>query len=118
MIRIGTSSWADPEFVRDWYPPKLPAPARLGWYAQHFDYVEVNSTFYAIPVKNIRLALHAETEAAGLSLEQPDGGVSQAGAHSRNNAACPCVAPSTTTIHTTAPEMPKRGPSFAIRTPS
>ena len=47
VIRIGTSSWADPEFVRDWYPPKLPAAARLGWYAQHFDYVEVNSTFYA-----------------------------------------------------------------------
>ena len=38
-------------------------------------------------------------------------------AQSRNNAACPCVAPSTTTIHTTAPEMRKRVPSFAIRTP-
>ena len=41
----------------------------------------------------------------------------QTGAQSRNNAACPCVAPSTTTIHTTAPEMRKRVPSFAIRTP-
>ena len=41
----------------------------------------------------------------------------QAGTHSRNSAACPCVAPSTTTIHTTAPEMRKRVPSFAIRTP-
>ena len=71
------------------------------------------STAVAIGVPRCRLP-----EAAGLSLEQPDGGVSQAGAHSRNSAACPCVAPSTTTIHTTAPEMPKRGPSFAIRTPS
>lgn len=53
MIRIGTSSWADPEFVRDWYPPKLPAAHRLGWYAQHFDYVEVNSTFYAIPAEPV-----------------------------------------------------------------
>ena len=53
MIRIGTSSWADPEFVRDWYPPKLPAAARLSWYAEHFDYVEVNSTFYAVPVKKV-----------------------------------------------------------------
>jgi uncharacterized protein YecE (DUF72 family) len=53
MIRIGTSSWSDPEFVRDWYPPKLPAAARLGWYAEHFDYVEVNSTFYAIPVRKV-----------------------------------------------------------------
>jgi uncharacterized protein YecE (DUF72 family) len=53
MIRIGTSSWADPEFVRDWYPLKLPAAARVSWYAQHFDYVEVNSTFYAVPVKKV-----------------------------------------------------------------
>lgn len=48
-IRIGTSSWTDPGFVADWYPAKLPARARLGWYAGHFDYVEINSTFYAIP---------------------------------------------------------------------
>jgi uncharacterized protein YecE (DUF72 family) len=53
MIRIGTSSWSDPEFVRDWYPPKLPAAARLGWYAEHFDYVEVNSTFYAVPLQKV-----------------------------------------------------------------
>jgi uncharacterized protein YecE (DUF72 family) len=53
MIRIGTSSWADPEFVRDWYPQKLPTAARLSWYAEHFDYVEVNSTFYAISVKKV-----------------------------------------------------------------
>lgn len=48
-IRIGTASWTDPGFVEDWYPPKLPASARLRWYAEHFDYVEVNATFYAIP---------------------------------------------------------------------
>jgi uncharacterized protein YecE (DUF72 family) len=48
-IRIGTASWTDPGFVEDWYPPKLPAAARLRWYAEHFDYVEVNATFYAIP---------------------------------------------------------------------
>jgi uncharacterized protein YecE (DUF72 family) len=53
MIRIGTSSWADPEFVRDWYPPGLPAGARLNWYAQRFDYVEVNSTFYAVPARKV-----------------------------------------------------------------
>lgn len=48
-LRIGTASWTDPGFVEDWYPPKLPASQRLGWYAEHFDYVEVNATFYAIP---------------------------------------------------------------------
>jgi uncharacterized protein YecE (DUF72 family) len=48
-ILIGTSSWADPGFVEDWYPPKLPARDRLRWYAERFDYVEVNSSFYAVP---------------------------------------------------------------------
>jgi uncharacterized protein YecE (DUF72 family) len=48
-IRVGTASWTDPGFVADWYPPGLPAAQRLPWYAQHFDLVEVNSTFYAVP---------------------------------------------------------------------
>ena len=48
-IVVGTSSWADPGFVEEWYPPGLPARDRLAWYAEHFEAVEVNSTFYAIP---------------------------------------------------------------------
>jgi uncharacterized protein YecE (DUF72 family) len=48
-IRVGTSSWADPGFVEEWYPPGLPARDRLAWYAERFDAVEVNSTFYAVP---------------------------------------------------------------------
>jgi uncharacterized protein YecE (DUF72 family) len=48
-ILIGTSSWADPGFVEAWYPPGIPSRERLSWYAERFDYVEVNSTFYAIP---------------------------------------------------------------------
>jgi uncharacterized protein YecE (DUF72 family) len=48
-ILVGTASWSDPGFVERWYPKKLPAAERLGWYAQHFDMVEVNSTFYALP---------------------------------------------------------------------
>src|SRR5919109_1244013 len=48
-IAVGTSSWADPGFVEKWYPKDLPARERLSWYAEHFDAVEVNSTFYAIP---------------------------------------------------------------------
>ncbi len=32
-----------------WYPKKLPASERLAWYAQHFELVEVNSTFYSAP---------------------------------------------------------------------
>lgn len=50
-IRIGTASWADPEFVRDWYPPGLRAADRLRWYAERFDLVEVNTTFYGVPTR-------------------------------------------------------------------
>jgi uncharacterized protein YecE (DUF72 family) len=48
-IRVGTSSWADPGFVAEWYPPEVPARDRLHWYAERFEAVEVNSTFYAVP---------------------------------------------------------------------
>src|SRR5438552_3779391 len=48
-IRVGTASWADPGFVGYWYPKGLPAAERLGWYAQRFNLVEVNSSFYALP---------------------------------------------------------------------
>jgi uncharacterized protein YecE (DUF72 family) len=46
---IGTSSWADPGFVEEWYPKGLAARDRLAWYAGRFDAVEVNATFYAVP---------------------------------------------------------------------
>src|SRR3954452_13955472 len=48
-VLVGTSSWADPGFVAEWYPPGLPARERLAWYARHFQAVEVNSSFYAVP---------------------------------------------------------------------
>jgi uncharacterized protein YecE (DUF72 family) len=48
-ILIGTASWSDPGFVEHWYPKNMPAGERLGWYAQHFELVEVNSTFYSVP---------------------------------------------------------------------
>ncbi len=48
-ILVGTSSWADPGFVEDWYPQGMPARERLPWYAERFEAVEVNSSFYAVP---------------------------------------------------------------------
>jgi uncharacterized protein YecE (DUF72 family) len=48
-IRVGTASWSDPGFVADWYPKRLPPAERLPWYAEHFQLVEVNSSFYAVP---------------------------------------------------------------------
>jgi uncharacterized protein YecE (DUF72 family) len=48
-IRIGTCSWADEALSKYFYPPKLPAKERLAYYAQFFDTVEVDSTFYRLP---------------------------------------------------------------------
>ncbi len=52
-ILVGTASWSDPGFVERWYPPKLPAADRLPWYAQSFEMVEVNSSFYAVPERRM-----------------------------------------------------------------
>jgi uncharacterized protein YecE (DUF72 family) len=48
-ILVGTASWSDPGFVERWYPKKMRAGDRLSWYAQHFEMVEINSTFYSVP---------------------------------------------------------------------
>jgi len=50
-IFVGTSSWADPGFVADWYPQGMAARDRLPWYAERFEAVEVNSSHYAIPAE-------------------------------------------------------------------
>jgi uncharacterized protein YecE (DUF72 family) len=51
-ILIGTSSWSDPGFVKEWYPQGMAARDRLPWYAERFRLVEINSTFYAVPDRN------------------------------------------------------------------
>jgi len=51
-IRVGTCSWADPGFIKDWYPPGMPASERLPWYAERFECVELNSSFYAVPERS------------------------------------------------------------------
>src|SRR3712207_9109669 len=48
-IVVGTSSWADPGFVDEWYPPGLPPRDRLPYYAERFEGADVNATFYAVP---------------------------------------------------------------------
>lgn len=50
VVRVGTCSWTEPTMVKRWYPPGVTsAEARLRYYAEHFDTVEVDSTFYALP---------------------------------------------------------------------
>jgi uncharacterized protein YecE (DUF72 family) len=53
-VRIGTSGWSYPNGPGTWngvfYPAKRPRGFdELAYYAEHFDTVEVNSTFYRVP---------------------------------------------------------------------
>lgn len=51
-VRVGICSWADPALIeaRTFYPQKSMTPdARLRYYAEYFDTVEINSAYYAIP---------------------------------------------------------------------
>ncbi|HET8895499.1 MAG TPA: DUF72 domain-containing protein [Gaiellaceae bacterium] len=52
-VRVGTCSWADEALSKYFYPPKLPAKERLAWYAQSFDTVEVDSTYYRLPAESM-----------------------------------------------------------------
>lgn len=53
MIRVGTCSWADESFVKAWYPDGVPAQSRLRHYAERFDVVEANSTYYRLPEESL-----------------------------------------------------------------
>ncbi len=49
-VRLGTCSWADKGLLEHWYPPGVTtSEARLRWYAERFDAVEVNASYSAIP---------------------------------------------------------------------
>lgn len=48
-VRIGTCSFADEGLVKTWYPRGVSSPAaRLAYYAERFDVVEVDSPFYSL----------------------------------------------------------------------
>jgi len=49
---IGTSGWHYPHWRGPFYPEKLPAARMLEFYAQHFQTVELNNTFYRLPTES------------------------------------------------------------------
>jgi uncharacterized protein YecE (DUF72 family) len=49
LIHIGTSGWQYQHWRGPFYPADLPPSKMLGWYAEHFDTVEINNTFYRLP---------------------------------------------------------------------
>ncbi len=48
-LRLGTASWSAESWSGVFYPHGLPASEYLAFYAQHFDTVEVDATFYRAP---------------------------------------------------------------------
>jgi len=49
-VRLGTCSFADEGLLKAWYPRGVStAKARLGYYAERFDTVEVDSPYYHLP---------------------------------------------------------------------
>jgi uncharacterized protein YecE (DUF72 family) len=63
-LRIGTSGWSYAHWRERFYPPGLPAKAWLGFYADRFDTVEINGSFYRMP---------KESTVAGWHERSPDG---------------------------------------------
>ena len=53
-FRVGTASWTDPTLVNSdlFFPPSVrSAEERLRFYAEQFNTVEVDSTYYALPAE-------------------------------------------------------------------
>ncbi len=53
-VRIGCSGWNYNHWRNGvFYPPRLPQREWLRYYAEHFDTVEVNATFYRLPRREV-----------------------------------------------------------------
>ena len=48
-VHIGCSGWVYPHWRELFYPKGVPQRAWLSFYAEHFDTVEINNTFYRLP---------------------------------------------------------------------
>jgi uncharacterized protein YecE (DUF72 family) len=59
--RVGCSGWNYRSWKGRFYPERLPAAQWLRFYAQHFDTVEVNNTFYRLPESPTFEAWRAQT---------------------------------------------------------
>ncbi|MCA1601691.1 MAG: DUF72 domain-containing protein [Acidobacteria bacterium] len=49
-VHVGTSGWHYKHWIGSFYPEDISANAMFSFYARHFDTVEINNTFYRLPV--------------------------------------------------------------------
>lgn len=52
LIRIGTSSFSEPDWVGPFYPKGTKAAEFLTYYAGRYNTVEIDATYYAVPAKS------------------------------------------------------------------
>jgi uncharacterized protein YecE (DUF72 family) len=71
-VRIGTSGWSYNHWANVLYPPGMPASRRLARYAEVFDTVELNASFYRWP---------KDSTFAGWREQLPDGFTMSVKAH-------------------------------------
>src|SRR5581483_5014451 len=63
-VRIGCSGWSDDDWRdRAFYPPRLAARNRFRYYATQFDTVELNASFYRLPLRTTAERWAAEAPA-------------------------------------------------------
>jgi uncharacterized protein YecE (DUF72 family) len=51
-LQIGTSGWVYKHWMGIFYPLHLPTNQQLSFYAQNFSTVEINFSFYRLPIDN------------------------------------------------------------------
>lgn len=52
-IYVGTSGWTYGDWSERFYPKGVKGSERLSFYAEHFDTVEINATFYRLPTQTM-----------------------------------------------------------------
>jgi uncharacterized protein YecE (DUF72 family) len=63
-VHVGTSGYNYPEWRGSFYPPDLRAAGMLPYYAERFETVEINATFYQMPTAKSLIAWAAATPPA------------------------------------------------------
>src|SRR4051812_14086477 len=49
-VFVGTSGWIYKGWAGTFYPPSIKSPGHLAFYATKFNTVEINATFYRLPL--------------------------------------------------------------------
>src|SRR6266513_5936668 len=62
-VHIGTSGWHYKHWRGPFYPDDLAPAKMLSWYAERFDTVEINNSFYKLPSSEALAAWCSQTPA-------------------------------------------------------